>query len=377
VTKTFLPLALLLLALADSSIAQEPDLFPVDKNGKTGYIDHNGKLIIPFKFDEARGFSEGLAPVRIGEDWGYIDASGKIVVKPRFFQASAFSEGFAAVGVYFPRKKSIDSKVGYYNYIDRNGNLLSNEHLAVAFDFSEGLADVMNDDDNRHFFIDKTGRHVFEFFAYEKEFKNGRVLFKTEGNMPESRTGYIDNTGKIVISAQFHGGENFSEGLACVYNEKGAGYIDTNGNIAIDFKFDNCSSFSEGLASILVNGLVGFIDKSGKIVIQPQFAWNPGKETRFSDGIAVVKVGESEKPTEDGLRDVTISSQGNIYAAKSGLFGVIDTSGKFIIPPKYVQIGDFHYGLAWVNLSDSYIIHGDTDRWGYINKQGKIVWKSF
>jgi len=155
VTRILLYLALLLVGPAGLSIAQEPDLFPVDKNGKTGYIDQTGKLIIPFQFDEAWAFSEGLAPVRIGEDWGYIDASGKIVIKPRFFQASAFSQGFAAVGVYFPRKKIIDSKVGYYNYIDRNGNLLSNEHLAVAFDFSEGLADVMNDDDNRHFFIDK------------------------------------------------------------------------------------------------------------------------------------------------------------------------------------------------------------------------------
>jgi hypothetical protein len=103
-------LALLLVGPAGLSIAQEPDLFPVDKNGKTGYIDQTGKLIIPFQFDEAWAFSEGLAPVRIGEDWGYIDASGKIVIKPRFFQASAFSQGFAAVGVYFPRKKILTAK---------------------------------------------------------------------------------------------------------------------------------------------------------------------------------------------------------------------------------------------------------------------------
>ena len=41
------------------------------------------------------------------------------------------------------------------------------------------------------------------------------------------------------------------------------------------------------------------------------------------------------------------------------------------------SIADFHNGLAWVNLSDSYIVHGDTNRWGYINKEGKIIWKSF
>jgi hypothetical protein len=112
-------------------------------------------------------------------------------------------------------------------------------------------------------------------------------------------------------------------------------------------------------------------------VIEPQFAWVPGDVSRFSDGVAVVKVGESEKPTTEGLRDVVRTRDGNLVAAKSGLFGVIDRTGKFIIPPRYAQIGDFHNGLAWVNLGDAYIIHGDTDRWGYLNKDGKIIWKSF
>ncbi len=126
-----------------------------------------------------------------------------------------------------------------------------------------------------------------------------------------------------------------------------------------------------------MNGQVGFIEKSGKVVIQPQFGWVLGDKTLFSDGVAVVTVGESGNPTRDGLRDVTRTADGNLHAGKSGLFGVIDQTGNFIIPPRYVQIGDFHNGLAWVNLSDSYIIHGDTNRWGYMDKQGKIVWKSF
>ena len=123
--------------------------------------------------------------------------------------------------------------------------------------------------------------------------------------------------------------------------------------------------------------MLGFIDKAGRIIIEPQFEPVMGAETRFSDGVAVVQIGESEKLTKDGLRDVKITADGNMYAAKSALFGVIDKEGKFIIPPKYTQIGDFHNDLAWVNLSENYIVHGDTDRWGYINKRGKIVWKSF
>ena len=39
------------------------DLWPVEKDKKWGYIDKTGRLIIPFKFDGAGDFSEGLAAV--------------------------------------------------------------------------------------------------------------------------------------------------------------------------------------------------------------------------------------------------------------------------------------------------------------------------
>lgn len=278
--------------------------------------------------------------------------------------------------MWFPQKQVIHSKVGFYNYIDRKGQLISKDQLEVAFSFSEGLAQVLTSD-YKHGIIDSKGNLKFYFDIYSGGFSDGLAMFKTNGNMPDTKVGYFDKTGKIAILATFKYGLDFSEGLACVSSEIGSGFINTSGRVVIDFNYDACGGFSEGLASVLIDGRVGFVDKSGKIVIQPRFNWVPGDETRFSDGVAVVQVGESEKPPKDGIRYVTITPERNILANESGLFGVIDKTGRFIIPPKYVQIGDFHNGLAWVNLSDSYIIHGDTDRYGYINKQGKIVWKSF
>ena len=75
-------------------------LFVVRAQGKTGFINKSGKLVIHPQFSEAAPFSgDGLAVVEIGGRAGYIDKSGKIVINPQFDAGAPFSEGLAAVRV--------------------------------------------------------------------------------------------------------------------------------------------------------------------------------------------------------------------------------------------------------------------------------------
>ena len=53
---------------------EEGVLYPVVENGKYGFMDKTGKLIIQAQFDNAYTFKEGLAGVNIGaakKDAGY------------------------------------------------------------------------------------------------------------------------------------------------------------------------------------------------------------------------------------------------------------------------------------------------------------------
>ena len=357
---------LIIIAAGILSFAQNRALFPIEQNGKTGYIDSHGKIVIRPVFDEGWPFHEGLAPVRIDDAWGYIDETGKVVIEPQFFQADNFFEGLASVGVFFEKREVINEEVGYYNYIDRTGKQLSADHFGVAFDFSDSLAQVLTAD-YKHGVIDRTGKIRFYFDIYNGGFKDGLAMFKTHGNMPDTRIGYIDKTGKVVIEATFREGEDFSEGLACVYTEQGAGYIDKSGKFVVAPKFTYCREFLSGLAAVNMDGLWGYIDKAGTIVIKPQFA----EVSKFSDDVAVVRSAAVESVSEKSHKQ-----DDNIISTKEGLFGVIDRKGKFIIPAKFTQIGDFENGLAWVNLTGSYIVHGSASSWGYINKSGKLVWRT-
>jgi hypothetical protein len=59
---------------------QNEGLLAACLNGKWGYLNKAGKLIIGYQFDKALPFSEGLATVMKNGKWAFIDKAGKFVV---------------------------------------------------------------------------------------------------------------------------------------------------------------------------------------------------------------------------------------------------------------------------------------------------------
>jgi hypothetical protein len=71
--------------------ASEPGaLFPIEEQGRWGYIAADGRTVLKPVYDEAAHFAEGLAPVKIGKLFGYIDPAGAVVIAPRFDEARFF-----------------------------------------------------------------------------------------------------------------------------------------------------------------------------------------------------------------------------------------------------------------------------------------------
>lgn len=44
----------------------------------------SGELVVNPQFDDAGPFSEGLALVKVGNEYGYVDEAGKYVINPQF-----------------------------------------------------------------------------------------------------------------------------------------------------------------------------------------------------------------------------------------------------------------------------------------------------
>lgn len=66
-------------------------------DGKWGYIDESGKLVIPHKYDYARNFCQGYTAVSTQGYWGFIDKTGKEITGPVFDNVTSLKEGKAKV----------------------------------------------------------------------------------------------------------------------------------------------------------------------------------------------------------------------------------------------------------------------------------------
>lgn len=69
----------------------------VKKNGKWGFVDVDGAWVIEPQYENAEGFSDGLAPVQTGEKWGFINQENELVIAAEFYGAHSFYGGFAPV----------------------------------------------------------------------------------------------------------------------------------------------------------------------------------------------------------------------------------------------------------------------------------------
>jgi hypothetical protein len=220
----------LFVALLLSVQAQQPQrepsgLSPIEKNGKYGFADKSGKLVIEPQYELAYEFSEGLAAVRINNKFGFIDQTGKFVIEPKYSLTTDFSDGLASV--------AIGRYPGKWGYIDKLGKLVIPIRYDYALEFSEGLAAVKVGE--LWGYIDKAGK-----------FSEGLAPVSVGG-----KWGYVDRVGKIVIALQFDGAAPFVNGAA---------------KVGFGSNCNHCVDLGDPTAHLAD---VKYIDKTGRYVVPP------------------------------------------------------------------------------------------------------------
>lgn len=137
---------------------------------------------------------------------------------------------------------------------------------------------------------------------------------------------------------------------------------------AADFQMEY-GELCDGMRVVVRDGKFGFVDGENHLVIEPVYAWAGD----FGEGRAAVASAQGMM----GLIDVTgrtvipleyddLSWDGSrfAYVDMEGRHGCLDRSGEVVIPLEYDWVGEFDYGYAVVCREE---------RYGYVNERGEVV----
>lgn len=170
-------------------------------NGKYGFVDNFGKLVIPAIYEKVDYFCEGLAPVLLKNKWGFIDKTGKLVIPAKFEAYSTSVEVHDENSKYFNNDSDFNEITKSFNnglirvmlnqkwgIIDKFGNIISDFKYDIITKFSEGFAEVgigefmEANGTNKVGLIDKYGNEIVPCIYEEVGiFKEGMLRVKMNG----------------------------------------------------------------------------------------------------------------------------------------------------------------------------------------------------
>lgn len=169
-----------------------------------GFVDCEGHFLIKEQYGLALDFHEGLAAVRKDNRWSYINSAGNTVIElpDNCSYAGSFCEGLASVAIGGEATEASSSirPGAKWGFIDKTGKL-----VIPAKYYVDRLLE----------FESAPGRYLMEDNNFAPRFRDGLAPVAT-GSEIDRRYGYIDHSGKWVISPQFKDATEFANGSALV-----------------------------------------------------------------------------------------------------------------------------------------------------------------
>lgn len=269
------------------NFSQIDDSFFVAKyNGFYGVSDYEGKVIIPFKYQdiEYRPFSDcKISFVKQNNMYGVVNSKNKLVTDCEYSFYLVPQNGYLRL-----RKGDSDNyKTTQYGLIDpeTGKEVIPFGKYSDIGEYSEGL--IMVEKNNKCAYVDINQKIVIPFkYSNGGDFSEGLVLVHKQvgfantvmGNVPLKKGGYIDKKGNVIIPFKFSevigpSNSGFKEGLAVEgygYHNIWAtklGYINKKGEFVIPPIYDDAEPFENGLGKVKLNDKIGYVNKKGDLVI--------------------------------------------------------------------------------------------------------------
>jgi WG containing repeat len=165
-----------------SEVAEEHEGYrAIRKDGKWGFVDAQGRLRIPNRYDKVQHFSEGLAPFSLRAKWGFLNKEDQIIIHPTYEEVKPFVNGFSVVML---KKK--------YGLISKNNTLILPCRFDAIRQLESGYFELVNN--GLVGLADKTASIIYDPKYTTQEFFRNNIVVQRQGKF-----GVLDLNGIDVI----------------------------------------------------------------------------------------------------------------------------------------------------------------------------------
>ena len=222
-------------------------LLPVMRNSHVGYLNMQGREVIPVMYDVlndgqgwARPVSEGRIVVKQGGHYGVIDTANRTIVP--FSAAISDIDDYRGDMARVRKNKAI-------SWLDKEGNIKNANTQSTNTQNAGVKKDNSKSNDG-------------------KSAKNSRVNDRTAASKSEVKpSARANSTQKNSASIPI----NRFTTLQPRQQDGRWGFVDDNNVTMITYSFDEVRPFSEGLAGVRIDAEWGFINLGGELVIPFSF----------------------------------------------------------------------------------------------------------
>ena len=269
----------------------ETDLFAFEQNGKVGFINSQGKVVVSpsivARIEKVGDFEGGRASV---EGLGFIDTRGNSIPPAQDLdqRLAPFHEGLSPFQISgkpsVRRLKPFDLVYldfpGLFGFIDQTSRLVIEPRFAEAGPFNGGLARVALDGfcqlstpENHWQGNPTTGYPNRCAGAPEDALSTCNVGFIDRAGLAAvkiaGKWGYVDGARTLVIEPEYSDAQPFSNSLALVNGTSKPVYIGRTGKVKLAGPFFEATPFSHGLAAVLLSKRrVAYIDTEGRRIFE-------------------------------------------------------------------------------------------------------------
>lgn len=198
---------------------------------------------------------------------------------------------------------------------------------------------------------------------------NAMIAETTPYHNEKGKWGYVNEAGSEVIPCKYDHAGYFVNGLAQVKKGTKTGMIDESGREIIPVKYDEITPHNESVYRVAAGGKLkdgvlmdekyGFVNDQGAELLKPEY----DEVGPFREGVAYVRKGSKYGYISDHAKVVvpceydavgSFNATGHAWVCKGakfeknstsrftrGTYGIIDRSGKIIVPVKHKKIGYF------------------------------------